>query len=208
MTQTSDPDAFCAGQNSDLQQAVSRKLSDLNEYLSICRLILRNMIHSMTETALNESISHNFIVQMIPQQLAAVEMSRNLLTYSHDDPLRAVASGIISEQTKSIADMEKILPACGLLLNPPAHLCLYQIRMNQIMEEMFAQMTFPEYQSDINTAFMSEMIPHHEGAVRMSETALRYHICPELEPILKEIIISRQRGIRQMRRSLENLSNT
>ena len=45
---------------------------------------------------------------------------------------------------------------------------------------------------------MREMIPHHKGAIRMSENALRFDICPELKPILCEIITSQQKGVSEM----------
>lgn len=52
----------------------------------------------------------------------------------------------------------------------------------------------------ITCNFMWEMIPHHEGAVEMSENTLQYSICPELTPILKAIISSQERGISEMKR--------
>ena len=42
------------------------------------------------------------------------------------------------------------------------------------------------------------MIPHHRGAVRMSENALRFPLCPELVPLLDAIIVSQKEGIRKM----------
>lgn len=41
------------------------------------------MIQGMTDDELDESISHNFIVQMIPHHKAAIEMSQNLLQYTN-----------------------------------------------------------------------------------------------------------------------------
>ena len=55
--------------------------------------------------------------------------------------------------------------------------------------------------------FIREMIPHHEGAIRMSENALRFSLCPELIPILDAIIISQKEGVRQMRKLLEEASS-
>ena len=54
----------------------------------------------------------------------------------------------------------------------------------------------------INADFMREMIPHHEGAVRMSENALCFPLCPELVPILSRIIVSQKKGVREMKRLL------
>ena len=38
------------------------------------------------------------------------------------------------------------------------------------------------------------MIPHHQGAIRMSENALRYLLCPGLIPLLDAIIVSQKKG--------------
>ena len=42
------------------------------------------------------------------------------------------------------------------------------------------------------------MIPHHEGAVRMSENALRFSLCQELQPILTSITSTQKAGIQKM----------
>ncbi|MFR1761526.1 DUF305 domain-containing protein, partial [Frisingicoccus sp.] len=63
---------------------------------------------------------------------------------------------------------------------------------------MFCDMGNARVTNQVNCDFMWEMIPHHRGAVEMSKNALRYHICPELRPILEAIITSQERGIRQM----------
>ena len=48
------------------------------------------------------------------------------------------------------------------------------------------------------------MIPHHRGAVLMSENALRYCVNQELVSILEDIITSQKKGIREMEQLLEN----
>ena len=51
-------------------------------YLCCFYGILEEMIENMTGAALTDSLSHNFIVQMIPHHRAAIEMSHNLLQYT------------------------------------------------------------------------------------------------------------------------------
>lgn len=172
------------------------------EYLETFQTVFDNMIQGMTEAELNDSISHNFIVQMIPHHLAAIEMSRNLLKYTTDIPLQDIALGIIEEQTKSIEDMRKIECTCSMLTNSEQMRRSYECRTGQIMQAMFRKMREACSDNDINADFMREMIPHHQGAIAMSETALLYDICPELIPILRAIIVSQQRGVRQMQRLL------
>lgn len=171
-------------------------------YLDTYRNILNEMIAGMQSAELTDSISHNFIVQMIPHHRAAIEMSRNLLQYAPCAPLEKIAQGIIEEQTQSIAAMEAILPACGDMTNTPDAVERYQQRTGCILQTMFSAMCGACESNNVNANFMWEMIPHHCGAVRMSKNALDFAVCPGLDEILDSIITSQERGIRQMRHLL------
>lgn len=50
---------------------------------------------------------------------------------------------------------------------------------------------------NISDNFMREMIPHHQGAIAMSLTVLRYCICTELVPILNTIITPQEKGVKE-----------
>lgn len=169
------------------------------KYIEEFYCILDRMIKSMTEAELSNSVSYNFIAQMIPHHRAAIEMSENILKYTTLIPLQQIASQIINEQTKSIKNMLDIKCGCSSLENSQQDLCTYQNHLDQIMQTMFCEMDNARTTNEINCDFMWEMIPHHMGAVRMAETTLQYCICPELTPILEAIIASQKKGIRQMR---------
>ncbi len=173
----------------------------------LCRFdeILDTMIQDMTQAKATESISHNFIVQMIPHHRAAIEMSQNLLQYTTCLPLQEIASRIIQEQTKSIENMEKALCTCERLQNSQRQLCQYEKCLQQILETMFTRMKDACADNNINANFMREMIPHHRGAIQMSENALKQEICPELIPILQRIIVSQREGVREMERLLQRI---
>ena len=91
----------------------------------------------MTEPTLTDSISHNFIVQMIPHHQAAIEMSHNLLQYTTFVPLQNIALHIIESQTKSIEHMKQALDICSELQNTEQELCLYERYFHQITQSMF-----------------------------------------------------------------------
>lgn len=167
-------------------------------YLSEYRRILDTMIAGMTRAPLTDSISNNFIVQMIPHHRAAIEMSENILRYTQNETLRRIAQNIITEQTKSIQNMKAIYAGCLTLINPSRAVSLYQKRTDSILETMFTDMKNAYSDNNISCDFLREMIPHHMGAVRMSENALNFRLCKGLVPILNAIIISQKRGIRQM----------
>lgn len=185
-----------------------QQLSNVTKcYLLHFYKILDEMIKNMTDAELTGSISHNFIVQMIPHHMAAIEMSRNLLQYTTFIPLQSIAENIIKEQTKSINSMLQILENCAALENSSGDLCLYQRRFEQIAQTMFAQMKNAPADNQLNANFMQEMIPHHCGAIRMSENALRFNLCPGLVPILRAIITSQRAGVREMERLLQCFSS-
>lgn len=174
-------------------------------YLTTFNRILQKMICKMVNAKLTNSISHNFIVQMIPHHKAAIEMSENVLKYTSNDSLQNIASNIITEQTKSIKNMLSIERNCSCLVNQRTELQLYQTKINQVMQSMFSNMSRACSTNQINCNFMWEMIPHHEGAVLMSEITLQFNICPELKPILDSIISSQKKGISEMQNLLHCL---
>lgn len=174
-------------------------------YLDTFDCILDRMIQGMTCAELTDSISHNFIVQMIPHHRAAIEMSENILQYTTNLTIEEIAENIICEQSKSIADMESILSCCGNMTNSRASVCRYQSQVEPVFDTMFSRMRTAKAANDINCCFLREMIPHHEGAVAFSEITLRSDICPQLVPILDAIITSQKHGICQMERLLNSL---
>ena len=168
-------------------------------YLDRYREILSNMIDRMENARRTESISNDFIVQMIPHHMAAIEMAKNLLRYTTDLNLQRIADGIITEQTQSIEDMRAIRCLCLNQTNTQTDRNRYDSRTESILDTMFQSMENARSTNNIDCNFIREMIPHHEGAVHMSENALRFDLCPGLVPILHAIIKSQRRGIRELR---------
>mgnify|MGYP004616701023 FL=1 len=175
------------------------------EYIRCYRRILETLIDEMTTAQLDCSISHNFIVQMIPHHRAAIAMSQELLKHSRFRPVRCIAENIITSQTKSIENMQSALECCQQVTNCSQELCSYQRRFRDITGVMFDQMKDARTTGCVAADFMREMIPHHRGAVLMSENALQYPICEQLRPILDAIISSQTRGIQEMERLLRKM---
>lgn len=184
----------------------SCKLSEVTkDYLIQFDCIFENMQKGMTSAQLNDSISHNFIVQMIPHHRAAIEMSQNILRYTTNIEVQDIAANIITAQTESIQNMQAIFDTCSCLENTERDVCLYQKRTEQILQTMFCGMRTAYADNCINCNFLREMLPHHKGAVKMSKNALRFEICPALVPILDAIITSQEKGIREMQQLLRCL---
>ncbi len=179
--------------------------ADTKTYLCCYYQILDEMIQGMTTAGLTQSISHNFIVQMVPHHRAAIQMSNNILRFAEHKAVRRIAQRIIDEQTQGIEQMNAALPTCGQLTNPQMDLRIYQRRMDLIYREMYAQMGAAPENNALAAVFMREMIPHRQGAIRMAETALKYDVCTELVPILRSIVTQQRQGVAQMRTLLRRM---
>lgn len=171
-------------------------------YLSRYHEILDNMIQSMEQAQLTDSISQNFIVQMIPHHEAAVQMAHNLLQYTTCIPLQNIALQIIETQTKGIHEMEALLESCSQLTSSPDDLARYRDCYGQIVQRMFCAMQQACISNQVDADFIREMIPHHRGAIQMAQNALCFSLCPPLVPILRSIVCTQQEEIRQMERIL------
>ncbi|MCX4267037.1 MAG: DUF305 domain-containing protein [Lachnospiraceae bacterium] len=172
-------------------------------YLQTYDSILNKMISSMSQTSQTDSISYSFILQMIPHHQAAIQMSENLLRYTTNIPLQNIALQIIEEQTKNIENMQQIQFQSQTFTNSKQDLSLFHRKLRQIMHIMFFEMKHAPILNQINTDFIYEMIPHHEGAVKISETTLQYPICPKLKPLLTSIISSQEKSISKMQYLLQ-----
>lgn len=181
-------------------------LSDESKHYLCCYYqILDEMIQGITTAKLTQSISRNFIVQMIPHHRAAVRMCRNILEASDNTPVRRLAQRIITQQTQGIEAMEGLVDSCGQLTNPQMDLRLYHRRMDLIFREMFTRMGDAPEGNRLNAIFLQQMIPHHRGAVRMAHNALRYEVYTDLVPALRNIMDTQNREIRQMQSLLRRV---
>lgn len=168
-------------------------------YLEDYHFDLEQMINSMKAVPINGSISHNFIVQMIPHHMMAINMCQNLLQYTTSIGLQNMAHDIITEQRESIWKMHHCLEKCSLNYNSGEQVKKYQECFVQIADTMFYQMERACQSNSIDKSFCREMIPHHMGALEMCENVLRFSICTELRPIIDSIIRMQTKGIKELR---------
>lgn len=176
------------------------------DYMASYGCILKDMICGMCEADMDESISGNFIRQMLPHHRAAIEMSENFLKYTDNEKLACIAQNIIEEQSACIAKMRKILCCCGNVINCCKDLCEYECRVNCIIKSMIRDMNFAYADNSIECNFIREMIPHHRGAIMIAKAAMCHCLCDELKPLLESIISSGEKSIDEMKCTAECLN--
>lgn len=187
---------------------MDNQLSNVTQqYLDEYYRILDNMIQEMTNVNSTNSISHNFILQIIPLFEAAMDMSSNLLNYTTNMTLENLAINIITTSSQSIQALVNALNRCSTTLNQNTDLLNYQRAYNHIIDEMFQNMTNAPINNNININFLNEMIPLQSGALNMGRNALRFDLCTELIPIIQEIDKNASIYIQQMRTLLATSDN-
>lgn len=182
---------------------IVQKLSDnTKEYIDNFYKILDEMSENMKAVTPSSSISGTFIRQMIPHHEGAIKMSENILNYTTDTSIEELAKTIITEQTKEISQMQYMLEECINKTNSELDVNLYMREFNTIFENMIKRMNNSSSTNNLNVDFLTEMIPHHEGAIAMSKNVLKYDLCPELKKLAENIVVGQSSQLSLMQNLL------
>lgn len=178
---------------------------DAKAYLYRFDQILSQMANKMLSARIMNNITIDFIDCMIPHHQAAIYMCENLLKYTKYQPLEEIAKNIIETQTKGINQMREIMKTTMGYQNNYLEVNNYMIKYLEITRIMIYEMeTAPRY-VNIDLNFVNEMIPHHEGAIKMCNNLIRYCIDPRLKDIAISIIKEQSLGVEQLKEIKDQL---
>ena len=178
---------------------------DTKRYLRRFDEILNEMEMKMLTAIPVNNITIYFIECMIPHHRAAIYMCENLLKYTDYKPLQDIAKGIIRMQTRGINQMKEIMATTSGYSSTRDELNLYAERYLEITKNMIRRMRNSDRCENINLDFVSEMIPHHEGAIEMCNNLLQYRIDPRLKKVADQIIEEQSRGVKELQEVKKNL---
>lgn len=134
-----------------------------------------------------------FLSQMITHHQAAVEMAKQALSHNPKPPVKEAADKVIEAQTKEIAQMTGWLKEWH-----QAEPSLEQ--QNLVREDMKSMMAMPV---DSDRVFLEMMIPHHQGAIDMSELVNARSDTAELKTMADKIIQDQKAEIDQYQQMLK-----
>ena len=147
-----------------------------------------------TLTRRGNGIDLYYVEQMIHHHMSAVEMAEYALQHGESEYIRTLSANIIRSQNVEIATMRKIaaqLRAAGI--RPVAMgLTTEQMGMNHDMSHIVGARPF-------DPVFVDMMIPHHQGAITMSEVLFRRGTGVRTRQLAEQIVASQSREIMEMR---------
>ncbi|MCI8760692.1 MAG: DUF305 domain-containing protein [Clostridia bacterium] len=177
----------------------NRQAMKAKKYLCRYDEIVNEMAKKMLAKNVTNSITINFIEDMIPHHQVAIEMSENLLQFTTYQPLQEIAQNIIKMQTTGIEQMEEIEKNTYGFSNMPLDVNHYMKKYLEITKNMIERMKNTPRLININLNFINEMIPHHEGAIAMCENLLLYRINPKLKLVAESIIKEQSKGVQELK---------
>jgi len=183
------------------------KTNETRKYLCAFYQILNTMENKMLSAPITDNITINFITAMVPHHQSAIYMCQNLLRFTDYELLKNIAENIISMQTRGIGHMREIAITSYGYSNTRRDISLYERAYFSITRNMLCRMRNAPISNNINLNFIDEMIPHHEGAIRMCENVLKYKIDPRLVDIANSIIVEQTNEVKELKEIKENLYN-
>lgn len=142
-----------------------------------------------------------FLTGMVAHHQSAIEMAEIAERRGQDPFVKRLAADITSSQEREIARMEQIherLFDSKLKPDPRAHDALGLTAEEAGMTHSPETSKMLHSADPFDRAFVDEMVPHHEGAVRMSEVVLKSTKDAQLRRLAEGIVSTQEREIEEM----------
>lgn len=188
----------------------NNKKDTVDNYTTEQSDIMKKMQEDMEKVQDTGNATLDFLYGMIPHHESAIEMSKSYLKYAKnkENPrFKDMAEDIIETQEEEIKEMQKMAKS---------------IEENKVIDYEDEQSYLKEYHammkghdmshnmvtSDLDTAFAEGMIMHHQMAVDMAESILKYTNNEDVIELAKDIIDTQEEEISEMQSFLdENADN-
>lgn len=138
----------------------------------------------------------DFLRGMIPHHQGAIDMAQIQLEHGKDGSLKHVTGRIIRDQVREIAWMKQIL--ANEVKKEEKTNIFATAEYKAQNKSMHAEMNI-EFTGNADIDFVNGMIPHHEGAVEMAQTVIKYGNNPAAKRIAYDIISAQKSEIYWMK---------
>lgn len=166
---------------------------------------MNSMMENMKAITPTESASVDFLEGMIPHHQAAIDMSKSVLKYGGNNAdVKQIAEDVIRVQTQEIAQMKVMIQEMKNTskdkVKAQAYMKEYHAMLNSSTHNMNSMMS----SQNVDSAFVTGMIAHHETAIEMSKIILKYSDSDKIKAMAQNIIDVQLREISHMKLLLES----
>jgi uncharacterized protein (DUF305 family) len=166
--------------------------SSQNIYLSM----MDTMMVKMDEVPVTSIPDFDFMAQMIPHHMGAIEMAKYEISHGKNEEMIHLAKSILAEQTSDIQTMK--LLTSQLPDNAQKADKSFDKAMLQSMTVMMENMPPNDKLTDTDKGFAMVMIPHHQAAIGMAVALIQHSTNKQVITFAKQLISTEQIEIEQM----------
>ena len=163
---------------------------------NIFLLLMDTMMMKMDATVIGVSPEHDFIEQMIPHHVGAIEMAVYEIQHGKRFSMIQLAKSILAEQSGEVQQMKLYIKQLPSGKTEPRK--GFKEDMDSTMEVMMKNMPDNTKLTDVDFAFASVMIPHHQAAIDMAKVVLKFSKDLQTIAFAKQIISTQEVEIEQM----------
>jgi uncharacterized protein (DUF305 family) len=165
------------------------KVESSNQNASMTESKDDGMLKDTLSTLEGDKFDEAFINDMVEHHAGAVAMAELIDTEARDPRIQQLAAAIKTTQTKEINDMKTWAKDWGYAFKEPRQ---------SAIDEMVSGMV-DKAGAELDIAFLSHMIGHHQSALDMSTLANSNAKHQELKTLSRQIYIAQQAEIKLMK---------
>jgi len=151
------------------------------------------MMNKMKEMKMSGNVDVDFVNMMIIHHQGAIDMATSEISAGKNDSIKSLARNIVKDQENEIATMRKWLEKNKDKKSSSGDNSMKLMESMKSMSDEDMKMT-----GDTDKDFVMMMIPHHEGAIEMSEVEIKYGTDPEIKKMAQDVIEKQKTEIKQM----------
>ena len=148
-------------------------------------------MHEAMTSAVGADVSDTFVRKMIEHHKGAIAMSKIEVARGYDDRVIPIARRVIAKQQQEVEELEALVRTDAA--PDPASARPYRAAEKEMHEAMMDAKG-----SDASHTFVRKMIPHHQGAIAMSQIVLAQRADERVATIARRIIADQQAEIAEL----------
>lgn len=181
--------------------------SNEEAYLKEDKVITESLGSNMIYAPHTGNVNLDYLYQMIQHHKSAIDMAKNLLNNGgENEEVAQIAKDIIKNQTISISSMESLMKTLiDNLTQDKAREEKYLKEYEKIVKEMMGGFKTLKPTGNVDKDFLQSMIVHHQGAIGMVNSIIKYTDNAEIKKMAEEELKNQQLEIENMKKLFDSI---